>query len=210
MEGTEGSGKTTIAERLAESLRTLGHDTLVTREPGGTPIGELIRAVLFSPASSAMHAETEMLLFAAARAQHVAELIRPALERGAVVITDRFTDSSLAYQSGGRGLSFELVDSAQQLATSGLQPDLTLLLDLPVTTGLQRRFQDENPANRLDQETWQFHERVRMSYLALAAADPKRWRIVNAARDPHAVWLDAWNAVTTLIMADGSCVSDSR
>lgn len=198
LEGTEGSGKTTLSKRLASALRALGREVIVTREPGGTPIGEQIRAVLFGPASGAMTAETEALLFAAARAQHVADIIRPALDRGAVVITDRFTDSSLAYQWGGRGLPFDLVVAAQGLATGGLEPDRKLLLDLPVGAGLRRRLANEAETNRLDNETIQFHERVRDAYHSLARADPGRWRIVDASRSEDEVWPDALSAMTGL------------
>lgn len=199
LEGTEGSGKTTLAERLALAFRARGRDVFVTREPGGTPIGEQIRAVLFSSASDDMTPETEALLFAAARAQHVATVIRPALDRGAVVVTDRFTDSSLAYQWGGRGLPFEMVVAAQRLATGGLEPDLKLLLDLPVATGLRRRLANEAETNRLDNETIQFHERVRAAYHSLVRADPDHWRIIDASRSEDMVWSDAWSAVTGMI-----------
>ncbi|MGH2613650.1 MAG: dTMP kinase [Thermomicrobiales bacterium] len=195
LEGTEGSGKTTIAERLVGAYRALGRDAIVTREPGGTAIGEMIREVLFAPASLTMRAETEALLFAAARAQHVAEVIRPALDRGGVVISDRFTDSSLAYQWGGRGLPRDLVDAAQRFATDGLDPDLKLLLDVPVEIGLRRRLRKQADANRLDHESREFHARVRDAYHSLVEANPKRWRIIDASRPRDDVWQDVWSAI---------------
>jgi dTMP kinase len=182
LEGIDGSGKSTIARRLAAAAREAGLDVILTREPGGTAIGEQIRSVLLGARSLGMRPETEALLFAAARAQHVAELIRPALESGSVVITDRYTDSSLAYQCGGRELPEEQVVAAQTLATGGLEPNLKLLLDLPVELALQRRNPGADSSNRIDRESVMFHERVRKAYLMLLAADPERWRIVDAAQ----------------------------
>ncbi|MBA3450379.1 MAG: dTMP kinase [Chloroflexia bacterium] len=196
LEGTEGSGKTTIAQWIAAELRARGASAIVTREPGGTAIGEEIRSVLLGAASGTMVPETEMLLFAAARAQHVKEFIQPALKRGLVVITDRFTDSSLAYQSGGRGLPMEDVAAAQLLAVGNLHPDVTVLLDLPVTVGLERRFSSDDGVNRLDSETVRFHERVRETYLSLAAAEPGRWRIIDASQDQSDVCKEVWMAVS--------------
>jgi dTMP kinase len=181
LEGIDGSGKSTIAQRLAASAREAGLDVVLTREPGGTALGEQIRSVLLGARSLGMRPETEALLFAAARAQHVAELIRPALDKGALVITDRFTDSSLAYQWGGRELSRDMVAATQTLATGGLEPDLKLLLDLPVELALRRRNPDADSSNRIDRESKLFHGRVREAYHTLAADDPERWRIVDAA-----------------------------
>ncbi len=168
----------------------------MTREPGGTAVGEQIRALLLGPESSDMTVETEALLFAASRAQLVSQIIRPALMRGEVVIVDRFTDSSLAYQWGGRGLAFDAVMAAQTLATRGVQPDLKLLLDLPVPLGLQRRFAGEGETNRLDREAIAFHERVREAYHTLATSDPERWRVIDASRPESEVWSEVWNAVS--------------
>lgn len=181
LEGIDGSGKSTIAQSLADAARAAKLDVVLTREPGGTAIGEQIRSVLLGARSLGMRPETEALLFAAARAQHVAELIRPALDQGSLVITDRFTDSSLAYQWGGRELPEEMVVSAQALATGGLEPDLKILLDLPVEIALQRRNPAAASSNRIDRESLAFHERVRAAYHTLASADPERWRIVDAA-----------------------------
>jgi dTMP kinase len=200
LEGLDGSGKTSIGERLANTLQALGRETLLTREPGGTAIGEQIRAVLLGSDSHVMRAETEALLFAASRAQHVAEVIQPALARGAVVISDRYTDSSLAYQWGGRGLALDAVVGAQALATGGMQPDLTLLLDLPVPIAMQRKKEDAGEANRLDREAVQFHTRVRDAYHSLAAADPARWRVIDADRPRDEVWSDVWATVEPLVL----------
>jgi dTMP kinase len=197
LEGIDGSGKSTIADRLVLALQQAGTTAMLTREPGGTPIGEQIRTLLLGNTSSTMLPETEMLLFAAARAQHVGEVIRPALAEGFVVVTDRFTDSSLAYQWGGRGLAKRDVDTAQELATGGLQPDLKILLDLPVETALRRRMANARDVNRLDREAIQFHTRVRDAYHTLVATDPARWRVINADRGEDDVWADAWRSVVS-------------
>lgn len=195
LEGIDGSGKSTVAQRLADAVRAVGLEVVLTREPGGTAIGEQVRDVLLGARSLDMRPETEALLFAAARAQHVAELIRPALQRGAEVISDRFTDSSLAYQWGGRELSKELVIGAQTLATGGLEPDLKLLLDLPVELALRRRNPDADSSNRIDREAVDFHNRVREAYHSLAAADPQRWRVLDAAQPVDGVVEQAMRAI---------------
>ena len=179
-EGPEGSGKSTQARKLAETLDRSGYRVVRIREPGGTPIGERVRAIILDPESSTMSAETEVLLYAASRAQLVGQVIRPALADGAIVICDRFLDSSLAYQSGGRGLPFADVEGIQRLATGGLRPDLRILLDLPVNVGLARRFADAPQVNRLDTAGEAFHERVRTCYLDLAARDPNGWVVISA------------------------------
>jgi dTMP kinase len=196
IEGPDGSGKTTVANRLAAALRAAGADVVFTREPGGTALGERIRDLLLNSDGDAMAAETEALLFAAARAQHVREVIRPALARGAVVVSDRFIDSSLAYQAGGRGLPLEAVLAAQTLATGGLEPDLKILLDVPAEVALRRRLADASQANRLDREGIEFYQRVHRAYHSLVVADSDRWRVVDATRAPEQVWQDVWQAVT--------------
>ena len=195
MEGVDGSGKSTIAERLVPALQEAGKRTILTREPGGTAIGEQVRMVLLGQASSSMLPATEMLLFAAARAQLVGEVIRPALAQGLVVVTDRFSDSSLAYQWGARGLAKQDVTLAQELATGGLEPDLKILLDLPVEIALRRRMANARDTNRLDREAIQFHTRVRDAYHTLVETDPARWRVINADRSEGEVWSDVWLAV---------------
>jgi dTMP kinase len=197
LEGIDGSGKSTVAQRLVLALQQAGRMALLTREPGGTAVGEQIRTVLLGPTSSSMLPATEMLLFAAARAQHVGEVIRPALAEGFVVVTDRFSDSSLAYQWGGRGLAKRDVDTAQALATGGLEPDLKILLDLPVEAALRRRLANSLDVNRLDRETIQFHTRVRDAYHTLVARDPARWHVIDADRSEEEVWADAWRSVVS-------------
>jgi len=214
-EGGEGAGKSTQVARLAERLRAAGHTVRVTREPGGTPLADAIRALLLHPeaclralaadglASSTDPAEpllpvTEVLLLSAARAQHVAR-IREWLDAGDIVISDRYADATRAYQGGGRGLDPALIASAEQLATGGLRPKLTLLLDLPVEEG-QRRRQAARGAggdwNRLDAETRDFHERVRAAYLAMAQAEPERWMVLDATLAPATLAERIWAAVT--------------
>jgi dTMP kinase len=195
LEGIDGSGKTTNGERLAAAIADTGRSAIFTREPGGTAVGEAIRALVLGSEASGVAPETEALLFAAARAQHVAEIIRPALDRGSVVVCDRFTDSTLAYQWGGRGLSKELLLATQRLATGGIEPDLKLLLDLPVEVALARRHAALSGTNRLDKEEREFHERVRTAYYALVELDSERWRVIDASRSPELVWAEVVNVV---------------
>lgn len=179
LEGPEGGGKSSQAVQLVEHLREQGYDVLHSREPGGTSIGEQIRGVLFSLDNTLMHPRTEFLLFSAARAQHVNEVILPQLNEGRVVVCDRFFDASLAYQGYGHELDLDSLRSITTFATGGLTPDLTLLLDLPVEEGLKRREQDGD-WNRLDDYDLEFHHRVREGYLAMAASDPERWVVIDA------------------------------
>jgi dTMP kinase len=184
-EGPEGGGKSTQVHRLAATLADQGYSVWTTREPGGTRVGEMIRPILLRQQQERMTAWSEALLFTAARAQHVAEVIRPRLERGEIVLCDRYTDSTLAYQGYGRGLDLDTLRQLQTQATGGLDPDLTILLNLPVETGLSRI---PRPAqDRLDRETSTFHQRVRAGYQEMAAADPQRWREIDAAADEDQV-----------------------
>ena len=187
LEGTEGSGKSTQAARLAEALRAEGHAVLLTREPGGTPAAEQLRAVLLKNNSESLAAETEAFVILAARRQHVDHVIAPALRQGAIVICDRFVDSTLAYQGYARGLELKTLRAMNRWATGGLTPDLTLLFDLPVATGLRRRQRDAAGQNRLDRETTRFHQRVRSGFLELARKEPRRIKPVNAARTPEKI-----------------------
>ena len=179
LEGTEGCGKTSQVAPLAEYLRQQGWNVLTTREPGGTPIGEQIRTVLHSLENTEMHARTEILLFQAARAQHVEQVIRPHLAAGGLVICDRYADSTLAYQGYGRQQPLEPLRALVDYATGGLKPDLTLWLDLDVEVGLRRRAKG-GEWNRLDALEVAFYQRVRQGYLELVQAEPQRWLIVDA------------------------------
>ena len=180
-EGPEGSGKTTQIKQLAAWLRAAGHEVLTTREPGGTAIGDRIRGILLDTAHGEMQPQTEILLFSAARAQHVHQVIRPHLARGGVVLCDRYADSTLAYQGYGRNLDLEQLRLITEFTTGGLQPDLTICLDVPVEVGLRRKQSDQDGEwNRLDQETASFHERVRAGYLTLARQQSARWRVIDA------------------------------
>lgn len=181
LEGGEGAGKTTVLDALRDALQADGAEVVCTREPGGTPLAEMIRALLLDPAHEPPAPETELLLMFAARAQHVRETIRPALERGAWVISDRFTDSSYAYQGGGRGLDAGFIAELERRVV-GLQPGLTLLLDLDIAAGRARtRGRDPSP-DRIEREHDGFFERVRAAYRARAQAEPRRFRVIDAAR----------------------------
>lgn len=195
LEGPDGSGKTTQARRLAEWLREEGGDVVLTREPGGTGIGEQIRTVLHDPCNTAMDARTEILLYSASRAQHVAQVIRPALAAGKIVVSDRYADSTLAYQGYGRGLDLETLRAITAFATGGLMPDLTLYLDLVPEVGLQRRRSGKGEWNRLDAETLEFHRRVRAGYLELAGQEPTRWAVIDADCPPEEVQAQIRSAV---------------
>ncbi len=181
LEGPEGGGKSTQTKRLVGNLRAQGHEVLLTREPGGTEIGDQIRKVIMSLENKSMSPEAEFLLFSASRAQLVRELIQPHLERGGMVVCDRFFHSSLAYQGYGHELDLELLRTISGFVTGGLIPDLTFLLDLTSELGLERRKRDGR-WNRLDDYDLAFHERVREGYLHLADADPGRWTWIDAAQ----------------------------
>jgi dTMP kinase len=181
LEGPEGAGKSTNREYLAERLREQGIHVLLTREPGGTPLAERIRELLLTPSAEAMAADTELLLVFAARAQHLAEVIRPALARGEVVLCDRFTDATYAYQGGGRGLSVERIGQLEQFVQGSLRPDFTLLFDLPIEIGLARA-EARGRLDRFEQEARSFFQAVRHTYLERAAQAPARYRIVDAGQ----------------------------
>ncbi|MCE4055410.1 dTMP kinase [Pseudomonas sp. Au-Pse12] len=181
LEGPEGAGKSTNREYLAERLRAAGIEVLLTREPGGTPLAERIREVLLTPVEEVMNADTELLLVFAARAQHLATVIRPALARGAVVLCDRFTDSTYAYQGAGRGLSLERIAALEDFVQGDLRPDLTLVFDLPVDVGLARA-SARGRLDRFEQEGQAFFQKVREAFLARAAAAPQRYVLVDAAQ----------------------------
>jgi dTMP kinase len=199
-EGPEGSGKTTQIRLLAEWLGEQGREVLTTREPGGTRIGEAIRNVLLSPAHTEMCAETEILLFSAARAQIVRESLQPHLVRGGVVLCDRFADSTLAYQGYGRLLDLDTLRQITLFATGGLIPALTICLDLPVVEGLRRKQGgDQAEWNRMERERLDFQARVRHGYLALAAAEPQRWFVLDALREIEVIQAEIRQRVAALL-----------
>lgn len=180
-EGIEGTGKSTQARLLSEYLAKKGRKTVLTEEPGGTPISLQIRKVLLSTKHKEMDYLTELLLYNAARIQHIKEKIIPAIDCGGIVITDRFSDSTVAYQGYGRGISLRLIDSLDRIATGEMRPDLTILLDVDVETGLMRN-KHINKVDRLELEDVRFHKKVREGFLKLAAKESKRIKVVKASR----------------------------
>ncbi len=179
LEGPEGAGKTTNRAYLAEQLQAQGFTVVLTREPGGTALAEQIREILLAPHAEAMAVDTELLLMFAARAQHLAQVILPALAEGNIVICDRFTDATYAYQGGGRGLDCSRIALLEQFVQGDLRPDLTLLFDLPVADGMARAVA-RGKLDRFEQEQQKFFENVRQAYLQRAQDDPQRFRLVNA------------------------------
>jgi dTMP kinase len=202
LEGPEGSGKSMQICDLANFVREQGYEVLTTREPGGTFIGDQIREVIMRMDNTMMHPNTEILLFCAARAQIVSEVIRPNLEKGMVVISDRYGDSTLAYQGYGHGLDLGILREILKFATGGLQPDLTLLLDVDVDEGLNRKIKGGSEWNRLDAQQLEFHKRVRAGYKEMAQAEPDRWRVINAANDPQTVQQN----IRTVILEKLECI----
>jgi dTMP kinase len=191
LEGPDGAGKSEQAVRLARRLRERGYPVTFTREPGGTPLGEQVRAILLDPAETRRGPVADVLLFNAARSQHVSDIIRPALERGDIVVCDRYATSTMAYQGYGSGIDHEALATIADFATGGLVPDLVVVLDVPVEVGLARR--DAGRAEELTRfedgarHDLDFHRRVRAGYLEMAAADPRRWVVVDGDRTPDAV-----------------------
>lgn len=181
LEGGEGAGKSSNLEHIRKRLVEAGKDVVMTREPGGTPLGESIRELLLDHRQTAMADDTELLLMFAARAQHLAQVIRPAIEAGQWVLCDRFTDATYAYQGGGRGIPPERISTLEQWVQQGLRPDLTFLLDLPVEQGMERAGQRSEP-DRFEREQHQFFQRVRATYRERAAKETDRFRIIDAGR----------------------------
>lgn len=181
LEGPEGAGKSTNRDYLAELLGSGGREVVLTREPGGTPLAERIREILLAPAAEPMAVDTELLLMFAARAQHLAQVVRPALARGALVLCDRFVDATYAYQGGGRGVPVERIATLEAFVLGDLQPDLTLVFDLPVEIGLARAAR-RGALDRFEQEQRAFFEAVRQTYLDRAQAVPARYRLIDASR----------------------------
>ena len=196
-EGIEGCGKSTQAKMLYEHLIEEGCGVLATREPGSTNIGCIIRETLLTTKYAEMDPRTELLLFAACRAQHVQELVKPALAAGKTVVCDRYTDSTLAYQAYGRGLPFVEVERISDWAAAGVVPDLTFLLDLPVETALKRIAKDQ--LDRIERADRAFHERVRDGFLALAGMYPERFRVLDAAKEPMGIHRDISAVIDKLI-----------
>ncbi len=181
LEGPEGAGKSTNREFLAAHLRAAGLEVQLTREPGGTPLAERIRELLLAPSDESMAVDTELLLMFAARAQHLEQVIRPALERGAIVLCDRFTDATYAYQGGGRGVPLARIAELEAFVQGPLRPDLTLVFDLPVEVGLARAAA-RGQLDRFEREGQGFFEAVRQAYLARAKADPQRYEVIDASQ----------------------------
>ncbi len=197
LEGGEGAGKSTLLAGLREHF-TREHIAIeYAREPGGTPVGEAIRGLVLDPAYRGLDANTELLLMFAARAELVHRVLEPALAAGRWVLCDRFTDASYAYQGGGRGIPGASIDALERIATAGLQPDLTLLLDLPVTAG-RARARQRGDADRIEAERDDFFERVRNAYRGRARAEPGRFRVIDASQPPAQVLAEAVAAVTAL------------
>ncbi len=214
LEGPEGAGKTTQARLLYERLHPR-YPMLRTREPGGTPIGERIRALVLDEGQREMTAETEMLLFAAARAQFVQEVVEPALQAGRLVLSERYVDASLAYQGYARGLGVDVVRRVNAVASRGLIPDLTFLLDIDPPVGLARAREatgkqtQQGQGDRLEQEDLAFHSRVREGFLLLAREEPTRVRVVDGNRDPRAVHEEIAGEVERFLRARGWRPSNS-
>lgn len=205
-EGVEGSGKSTQISLLADHLKAGGRAVTLTREPGGTPIGDQVRKVLLDPANKALDPRAELLLYAASRAQHLAERILPALGAGGLVLCDRFSDATLAYQGYGRGLDIDTIRALDRIVSAGLRPHLTVLLDIDVMAGLSRARGRNSSAGlehegRFENEDVTFHGRVRQGYLVLAKEEPDRIRLVDAARPPEEVQKDIRKIVDDMLKA---------
>jgi len=180
VEGIEGVGKTTNIDFIQQQLRAAGRDVVLTREPGGTPLGEAVRGLLLDPAYTGMDSNCELQLMFAARAEHLAKVVWPALEKGQWVLCDRFTDATYAYQGGGRGIDTDVIARLEQLVQGDFRPDLTLLLDVPVEVGLARASK-RGALDRFEQEKVEFFERVRTAYLDMAERSPERYRVIDAS-----------------------------
>jgi len=203
IEGVDGAGKSTVAAQLAQKLREAGFPLQMVREPGGTRVSEKIREVLLDPLNQEMTPRAEAMLYAAARLQLINQVIVPSLAAGMVVICDRYTDSTLAYQGGGRGLEPDWLRCLNQLTTEGLVPDLTLLLDVEPSLGRERRWaknrEQKIELDRLEAESESFYTRVRQTYLALAQAEPDRIKVLNAGKSQSEVAAEAWRLVREVL-----------
>ncbi len=201
LEGPDGSGKTSQLPALEKFLQGAGYDVIVTREPGGTPVGDQIREILMNLQNGSIIPRTEILLFLAARAQHVDELIRPALAAGKIVLCDRYGDSTLAYQGFGHKTDLNTLKMLIDFSTGGLKPDLTLLLDVPVEMGIARKLNNSTEWNRLDAYEQAFHERVRQGYFTLVEEESWRWVIIDATEDMESVQKALRKALLTRLEA---------
>jgi dTMP kinase len=211
IEGGEGAGKTTLINALAHKAQALGHEVMITREPGGIPIAEAIRAIILQKENTAMDARTEALLYAAARRQHLAEKVMPALQKGSVVICDRFVDSSLAYQGHARGLGIEAVWDINRFATEGCMPDLTLYLDLDPEIGLRRiEMNGEREVNRLDLESLAFHQKVREGYKQVETRFAERFVTIDALASPEQIVEEAWEHLVGKLLSAKPFYSDKN
>ena len=204
LEGIEGSGKTTQIRHISEFLESRGYECVLTREPGGTKIGEKIRAILLDPESKDMDPLAELLLYTADRAQHIQELITPCLSAGKTVLCDRYFDATVVYQGFARGLDIALINSLHKLALNDLKPDITLLLDLPPETGLSRAWEQIDNGTRTGHETrfekeeLSFHKKVRAGYLELARLEPGRFRIIDASKEKEEVRKEIINTLSLI------------
>ncbi len=199
LEGPDGSGKTLQIHQLADFLTGKGYKVFCGREPGDTLIGEQIRQILMDHKNKSMHPRTETLLFCAARAQLVEEVLRPHLAHREIVLLDRYADSTMAYQGYGHQFDLDLIRSLLHFATGGLKPDLTFLLDVEPQVGLERRQKGGGEWNRMDAYVLQYHQRVRQGYLEMANADPVRWKIVDASREPDVVQSELRNLLLSYL-----------
>jgi dTMP kinase len=200
-EGPDGSGKSTQSRMLAERLRGEGRPVLESVEPGGTPIGQQIRRILLDPSNKELTATSELLLMFAARAQNVEQWILPALREGKIVVSDRFTDSSIAYQGSGRGLGWEKVLDLDRIACHGLVPDLTICVDIDSETGLTRALARGGRETRLEEQAIEFHRRAREAYHELARRDPQRFRLIDGSGTPEGIAAKVWEQVAPLLPA---------
>ncbi|MFC7401964.1 dTMP kinase [Citricoccus sp. GCM10030269] len=215
LEGGDGSGKSTQARMLAERLRAEGHDVLLTREPGGTDVGERLRSLVLDPENAPIDPVTEALVFAASRSAHVRQLIRPALAAGRTVVTDRYVDSSVAYQGAGRELGTETIADLNTWATDGLQPDLTVLLDVDTATASTRRdARQQAPGglgpDRMESEPETFHHRIRQAFMDRAAAAPERYAVLDAGRPAEDLAADILAGVRSRVRSRANGTPEAR
>ena len=206
-EGIEGCGKSTQVKLLSDELKDKGNTCIVTREPGGTYIGSKIREILLNPDHNGMASEAELLLYSADRAQHVREVIKPAIDSGKLVICDRFMDATVAYQGYGRGLEMSLISELNKIASINTRPDLTFLLDCPVEIGIGRALERNSKKghagdDRFEREVMAFHQKVRDGYLSIAKSEPDRIKVIDACRDVDAVQNEIWEIVRKRMMND--------